>query len=90
MQNIIIVELGHKNEFIYFYLSETIVAAEEEELWQELVMAEVGGLLDRNGKLVPSLSLYRFVDLMKILEILNVDLDMLDMETMNVALESLV
>ena len=71
-------------------LRETIVAAEEEELWQELVMAEVGGLLDRNGKLVPSLSLYRFVDLMKILEILNVDLDMLDMETMNVALESLV
>ena len=66
------------------------MAAEEEELWQELVMAEVGGLLDRNGKLVPSLSLYRFVDLMKILEILNVDLDMLDMETMNVALESLV
>jgi len=27
------------------------VAAEEEEFWQELVMAEVGGLLDRKGKL---------------------------------------
>ena len=46
-----IVDLWHKNEFIYFYLSETIVAAEEEEFWQELVMAEVGGLLDRKGKL---------------------------------------
>ena len=43
------------------------MAAEEEEFWQELVMAEVGGLLDRKGKLVSTLSLYRFVDLMEIL-----------------------
>ena len=43
------------------------MAAEEEEFWQELVMAEVGGLLDRKGKLVSILSLYRFVDLMEIL-----------------------
>ena len=28
---------------------------------------EVGGLLDRKGKLVSTLSLYRFVDLMEIL-----------------------
>ena len=44
------------------------MAAEEEEFWQELVMAEVGGgLLDRKGNLVSTLSLYRFVDLMEIL-----------------------
>ena len=55
-----------KYKFVNFQ-TETIVAAEEEELWQELVMAEVGGLLDRKGKLVSTLSLYRFVDLMEIL-----------------------
>ena len=64
------------------------MAAEEEEFWQELVMAEVGGLLDRKGKLVSTLSLYRFVDLMEILEILNIDLNMLDVETVKVALEN--
>ena len=63
------------------------MAAEEEEFWQELVMAEVGGLLDRKGKLVSTLSLYRFVDLMEILEILNIDLNMLDVETVKVALQ---
>ena len=58
------------------------MAAEEEEFWQELVMAEVGGLLDRKGKLVSTLSLYRFGDFMEILKMLNVDLDMLDVKTM--------
>ena len=58
------------------------MAAEEEELWQELVMAEVGGLLDRKGKLVSTLSLYRFGDFMEILKMLHVDLDMLDVKTM--------
>ena len=61
---------------------ETLVAAEEEETWQELVMAEVGGLLDRKGKLVSTLSLYRFGDFMEILKMLHVDLDMLDVKTM--------
>ena len=78
-----------KYKFVNFQ-TETIVAAEEEELWQELVMAEVGGLLDRKGKLVSTLSLYRFVDLMEILEILNIDLNMLDVETVKVALQSVV
>ena len=58
------------------------MAAEEEEFWQELVMAEVGGLLDRKGKLVSTLSLYRFGDDIKILKLLHVDLDMLDVKTM--------
>ena len=57
------------------------MAAEEEEFWQELVMAEVGGLLDRKGKLVSTLSLYRFGDFIDILKMLEVDLGMLNEET---------
>ena len=64
------------------------MAAEEEELWQELVMEQVGGLLDRAGKGVWQLSLYRFVDLMEILETLNVELDTADKETLKIAIQS--
>ena len=60
---------------------ETLVAAEEEEIWQELVMEDVGGLVDRKGKLVSTLSLYRFGDFFDILKMLKVDLDMLNEET---------
>ena len=40
-------------------------------------MEGVGGLVDRNGKSVSTLSLYRFEDFFDILDILQVDLGML-------------
>ena len=56
---------------------ETLDARDEKEIWQELVMEGVGGLVDRNGKSVSTLSLYRFEDFFDILDILQVDLGML-------------
>ena len=53
---------------------ERIVEGKQEEVWEGLVEAGVGGLVDRNGQPKEHVSLYRLGDLLDILAILKVEL----------------
>jgi hypothetical protein len=61
---------------------ESLVAAEEVELWVELEAAGVGGLVGRDGAPVARLAMYRMADLPAILAALHLPLDKEDLSAL--------